>query len=97
VDFSALISLRTRTHEGSNVTRSLEARWIADFEHKIERGNGPHSTDLLKINCLWIVLGDQAADRAIQRLDPSVNSAIAATFWAIISRIDSGTSLSTNL
>ena len=51
------------------MSRSLKASRVADFEHEVERGNRPHTTDLLEIDCLWISLGGRAADRAIQRLD----------------------------
>ena len=51
------------------MSRSRKASRVADFEHEVERGNRPHTTDLLEIDCLWISLGGRAADRAIQRLD----------------------------
>jgi hypothetical protein len=51
------------------MSRSRKACRVADFEHEVERGNRPHTTDLLEIDCLWISLGGRAADRAIQRLD----------------------------
>ena len=50
------------------MSRSLKASRVADL-NKVERGNRPHTTDLLEIDCLWISLGGRAADRAIQRLD----------------------------